>query len=442
VKRWIVLLLLLLAIIVIVAPGVVGRLAEKNIADNVAWADAEAPGVSVTTERFERGWFTSEGRHRVVFEDGTLHEAVDVYLPGSGAAMPALIITTRIDHGLVPLSSLARDAGTIVPGLASTVSTFQFDPGNGQLLEVPGTLYSKVALSGSSKSRFLLESGSLEHRDLRAEWQGADLVFVTDPSTGAFGVSGRTEPFSIAESSESVRFGAMTVSLEQVRSKYGFKTGSVAVELGGLDAQSAVSPFAIASLSLKAGNEIRGDRMHAHSVFSLADAAIPSIGSLDLATDLSIEGLDAASLGVITEAIQQAQDADDPELALQLLYPDIEDEVQDLLAAGGRIRFEQLDVTLPQGTLETRIDIEFAELAADIAFSWPAVLLAMTADIDVRIPAGLYEFATMMNPEVETLVAMGVLKRDGEYYLLAAQYAQGLLNVNGAPMPVPMPGVQ
>jgi hypothetical protein len=43
---------------------------------------------------------------------------------------------------------------------------------------------------------------------------------------------------------------------------------------------------------------------------------------------------------------------------------------------------------------------------------------------------------------VETLVAMGVLKRDGEYYLLAAQYAQGLLNVNGAPMPVPMPGVQ
>jgi uncharacterized protein YdgA (DUF945 family) len=157
---------------------------------------------------------------------------------------------------------------------------------------------------------------------------------------------------------------------------------------------------------------------------------------------LSIEGLDAASLGVITEAIQQAQDADDPELALQLLYPDIEDEVQDLLAAGGRIRFEQLDVTLPQGTLETRIDIEFAELGADIAFSWPAVLLAMTADIDVRIPAGLYEFATMMNPEVETLVAMGVLKRDGEYYLLAAQYAQGLLNVNGAPMPVPMPGVQ
>ena len=46
-----------------------------------------------------------------------------------------------------------------------------------------------------------------------------------------------------------------------------------------------------------------------------------------------------------------------------------------------------------------------------------------------------------MNPEAEALVAMGVLKRSGDDYVMDAEYAQGLLNVNGAPMPIPMPAM-
>ena len=34
---------------------------------------------------------------------------------------------------------------------------------------------------------------------------------------------------------------------------------------------------------------------------------------------------------------------------------------------------------------------------------------------------------------------MGLLVPDGDDYIMNAEYAQGLVNVNGAPMPIPMP---
>ena len=113
--------------------------------------------------------------------------------------------------------------------------------------------------------------------------------------------------------------------------------------------------------------------------------------------------------------------------------------VEKLVDAGGRVRFDQLDLRLPQGMVSTKLMIEFAEMDEDAAFSWSSVLLAMTASMDMRVPIQLYEFAQMMNPQAESLVAMGILKREGDDYVTVAVYAQGLLNVNGAPMPIPMP---
>jgi hypothetical protein len=36
---------------------------------------------------------------------------------------------------------------------------------------------------------------------------------------------------------------------------------------------------------------------------------------------------------------------------------------------------------------------------------------------------------------------LGLFQRDDDEYVMNAEYAQGLLNVNGAPMPIPMPGM-
>ena len=69
------------------------------------------------------------------------------------------------------------------------------------------------------------------------------------------------------------------------------------------------------------------------------------------------------------------------------------------------------------------------------------MLLKSKASLNVRVPAALYEVAAMMNPQANSLIAMGMLVRDGDDYVMAAEYEQGLVNVNGAPMPIPMPGM-
>ena len=65
----------------------------------------------------------------------------------------------------------------------------------------------------------------------------------------------------------------------------------------------------------------------------------------------------------------------------------------------------------------------------------------MTASADIRMPAELFDYISMMNPQAGSLVAMGILISDGDEVVMNAEYAQGLLNVNGAPMPIPMPGM-
>jgi hypothetical protein len=100
-----------------------------------------------------------------------------------------------------------------------------------------------------------------------------------------------------------------------------------------------------------------------------------------------------------------------------------------------------LDITLPQGTVETKIVIGVAEMDADTDFSWPSVLLKTTASVDVKVPVELFDLATSMNPQAGSLIAMGILQKDGDNYVMAAKYAQGLVTVNGAPMPIPIPGL-
>ena len=115
--------------------------------------------------------------------------------------------------------------------------------------------------------------------------------------------------------------------------------------------------------------------------------------------------------------------------------------MQKIVSAGAELRIDQLDVTLPQGKVTTKIVVNIPEDDSPADFAWSSVLLAMTASADVRMPATLFDLVAAMNPQAAGLVAMGILLQDGDDYVMNAEYAQGLLSVNGAPMPVPMPGM-
>ncbi|MGI9232428.1 MAG: YdgA family protein [Woeseiaceae bacterium] len=441
-KRWLVVLLVVLALIILVSPGIVGRLAEKNIEDGITWTEAESPGVTITTETFERGWFTSEGRHRVVLEGGQFREASEKYAAATGnAKLPSLIIDTRMDHGLLPVTSLGRDEGSLTPGLASTVSSFQVDPGNGETFEIPGALYSNVGLSGASDSRLLLEPGSYDHDGASLQWEGTDLRIQADPAARGRAVAGTIDAISLQGGDIDAGFTSLAITADQSATDYGFNIGSADIALRDLKFTSGDGSVSMARMGIKADSEIDDERVSGQSSFTVSKLTSPTGDVVDVEFQVSIADFDAQSLGVISAALKEVQGAGDPQVAMANLYPSIETDLQTLVRKGMEFNIDELKVSLPQGLVVTAVAIDVEELPADEAFSWPAVLLNMTAAIDLRLPVALFDTLATMSPEAGSLVAMGVLQKDGDDYVMEADYAQGLINVNGAPMPIPIPGM-
>lgn len=446
-NRWFIAALVTLALIVLVSPGIVGRLAEKSVEENLDLAASNNDDIVVTTESFERGWFTSEGRHRIELREGILSSVFtgDNDLYGS---FPALIVNTHIDHGLLPLTSLAREASSLKPGLASTVSTIALDPGDGEPIDLPGKVYSEVGLGGATTSRFVLEAGSRNIDGGTVEWQGADITVKTDPTSGVVSVDGSVRPWATIYTGgdhdrSSISFGDIRIKGQQKRSRYGFAVGSVKLNVGPARVASGFQPATgFQRLSIDAHSEIDGERVNSAAKLSITGIRDSDLGGIDIELDVILDGLDARAANRIAQAMDGIQGNPDPQGALAGLYPLIEADVQTLLASGLEIRFDQLDVALPDGELTTRFRFNLPRTDPTSDFSWPALLLALDASADVRLPVALFEMAEQMSPDVGMLVAMGVLKKDGDHYEMQAEYAQGLVTVNGAPMPIPLQALQ
>ncbi|MEX2494794.1 MAG: YdgA family protein [Woeseia sp.] len=441
-----VVVLVALALIILISPGIVGRLAEENLKMSLRWVESEGEDVRVVEESFRRGWFTAEGRHRIELERGELRSAV---LDFAGQAEgnrdnehPALIIDTRIDHGLVPLTSMARQSGSLLPALASTHSTLQLDPGDGNIVDIPGNVYSRVGLFGETASRYLAGPGTFDNDGQKAEWGAADIAVTANPSSGRVQWQGTVEGMSFVSGGDFAEVGSMRSSGDVAPGGFGFTVGSIELDIESLMLRQGQSPdngakARFEDLVLDARSEVDGDRVNANSTLKVAGIAVPGFGDAEINVDVAVSGLDGSSLRTIITALQDAAGRNGANVAL---YPQVNTDLQRLLAFGGELRINRLDFALPQGDLTTRMLVTLPETAADGRFSVPAMLLALTASADLRIPVALIEVVQAGNPQFGALVAMGFLKRDGDAYVLQAEYEKGLLTVNGAPMPIPLRG--
>ncbi len=445
-NRWFVAALITLALIVLVSPGIVGRIAEKSVEENLNFAASESDDVVVTTESFERGWFASEGRHRIETRDATLRSLLQG-ASGEYTQPPSLLLDTHIDHGLLPVSSMARDAGSLKPALASTVSTIKFDPGNGELIDIPGKIYSEIGLTGETAARFVLDVISRQIADTTLEMNGADITVLMNPANAAISVEGTVKPWSLRYKREGgalsgIEVGSVTIEGKWQTSNYGIAVGSIHLEMGGVDIDDGfVPPFGFQSLSLHASNEIDGGRVNATWKLDASGLSYQGSDEFGLSLDIVLNRLDAASAYKVARVLRNAQSSADPQAALADMYPLIEGDLQKLLTSGLEIRIDKFAVALPNGELTTNLRIDLPSSDPNAVFSWPALLLALDASADIRLPVALLEMAREMNPDVAMLVAMGALKKVGDFYEMKAEYAKGLVTVNGAPMPIPLPGL-
>lgn len=436
-KRWVVVLLVVLAAVVLVSPGIVGRLAERNLESNLEWAAQEAGATALTGGSFDRGWFTSEGTRRIEIRHPDLRSIVAAVadVRATADAPPVLVVTTRLDHGLIPVTSMARESGSLAPALASAVSTLALEPGNGETIEIPGTIVTRVGLTGTSTSHYRLDPGAFDDGSTRVEWQGADVTVRLDAGGSTVGFDAVIEPVDAAWPGEELAFGRIAFDGEQRKTQYGFNVGTVHAEIASLGGSG---DRGVGAMSLTTVSELAGERVNGRTTLGVDDLVVPGVGTVNIDADMAVDGLDAASLQAILAAIEQAQGAAAPEEALAAAYPAVEDDVRRLLAAGAALRVEQLDVGLPQGLVTSKLHVELPETDLS-AFTWAGALLALTATADIAVPVEAMDFVLTLNPQANALIAMGFLKKEGDAYRLQAKYAKGLLTVNGAPMPIPLP---
>ncbi len=438
-NRWFIAALLTLALLIIVSPGIVGRLAEKSLEDSLNFAASDSDDIVVTTESFARGWFTSEGRHRIALGEGSV---LALFAGSPANQIPSLIVETHVDHGLLPIASLSRDSGSLMPGLANTVSTMKLDLGDGELVELPGKIYSQVDLTGDITSRFLLESGSANAEDVMLEWSGADITVELNPSSGSVFFSGEVLPLSVLDEIWDLSIGGLTIDGQRHRSKFGFSVGATRLEIDSLSIKIGDNPeTSIGRLAVNANSEIEGDRVNATSKLQMSRVPNPTLGDVDVAVDIVLNGLDAPSFRNIGAAVRDTQPSTDPQDTFSGIYPLIQSDLQNLLTSGLELRIDKLDVTLPNSELTTKFHFTLPASDPNAVFSWPALLLALDASADVRLPIEIYQIIEAMTPDIGMLVAMGILKKNGDYYEMRAEYAKGLVTVNGVPMPIPIPAM-
>lgn len=432
VRKSIVAGLVILALIVLISPGLVGKLAERSVDEQLRWAAEESEEVVVEAESFTRGWFSSEGRHRVSI--GELARKTGLSDLGIGAGddePPTLVIDTRLDHGLIPVSSMSREDGSLMPGLGRAVSTLALDYGDGKLVELPGKVFSRVGLDGSLHSSYALEAGA---RDAFS-WGAANIEVDANAGRRSFAVDGRAESLAISGGEEAFSVRELDVAIDLQTVDAGFRVGDFDIALEALTVTPTggeeihVGPLQVSNSSALDGSDLNSTTRIDVSL----DGAEP-VGDVRWQAAIDVTGVDADAYGALSRRLDTLPESTAPQAALSLAG----DEFAALFAAGLGVDISLLDISMPQGTVRSAWNFRLPETERD-SFTWTGALLALEGKGTISIPIAVFEYAATLNPDLGAVLGMGFLKKSGDEYVMDAEYRKGLLTVNGAPMPVPLP---
>lgn len=437
-KKGVVALVVVLVLVVLVSPTVIGRLAEQGLNQSLDWAAQEQGDLVVTANAFDRGWFTSSGQHRVELLPGELYDSILTALaPAAVTALPVVLIDTRLDHGLIPVASLSREHGSLLPALGSAVSTLSVETEDGSALPLPGTYYSRVGLSGALESRFLLEPEGTDTDSGRIDWGGAEFLISADPAAGTVAVIGTLDSIAVESDEETMIVGKVAVDLDLVDSGFGFMVGPVNLSVDSLALIGPEDTMTAGPLNIESDSSVDAGRVDSALVFRVVNVPTPMGGNGGMDLVARIEKLDAALMGQLLARLEAARESDFDAVALAGL----EQDALQLLASGLELHFDQLDIASPFGQISSQLSAT-VDRSGGGDYTWASVLMDLDASAEISLPAALVDLATQINPDMHAAIGMGFIRKQGEFYVMKAAFKQGLLTVNGAPMPIPLSGLQ
>jgi uncharacterized protein YdgA (DUF945 family) len=437
VRKSIVALLVIAAIVILISPGIIGRIAEEFVDSNLQWAADESQDIVVTSERLDRGWFSSHGRHRIEIRDEEIRVALTTIAgrdPDDGD--PTLMIDTRIDHGLIPVTSVGRTEGSLAPGLGRGVSTLFIEFPDGETVPVPGTIYSTIGLNGALTANYIAEPGSLEADGSIASWGDTEIELSTDYRAESFNIDGVVDSLVVSDAGDTLRLGRTTFSGVQRPSPFGFSVGDFALDVASVVVESAgIETYRLGAVALSATSNTDRERVNGDFSLGIDALDLPGYGESGFELTMRFTGVDGAALGRMVQQLEEAGDQAQPEdlrLLLQIAF-------EKVLARGLELHIDRFDFELPQGPVALKMRFTVPESDSD-DFDLTSLLMTLDAEADLTASEGFVDYAMAMNPDAGAIIGMGYLRRNGDVYEMRAEYAKGLLTINGAPMPIPMGG--
>lgn len=421
VKKGFAALFIVLIIAVLISPGVIGRLAEQGVNDSLEWIDSKNPGFAISASEFERGWFTSAGQHRIRLVASDL---------------PVLLVDTRIDHGLLPVSSLSREKGSLMPGLGSAISRLSLEHSDGSIEALPITMYTTVGLTGALRSQLVVLADGVNAADNRIDWGASEFLLTSSPVNQSFSVRGAFSSLAIKSDVDTAIVGEIDVDLALAATPYGYMVGAVHVALDSIAIVEAEETMLVGPIAFDSDSSLNGDRVSGDLAVNVENAPLAMGGNGGVQLVARLEDADAAQLGATIRSIDAMQTVTDyaEELA------QLEDDVLKLLAGGLQLHFDQLDILSPYGQFSSRASATL-EPSDHADYSWATAATLLTGSADLSLPKALVNMATQANPDLHGVIGMGYLRKRGEFYLMEASFADSVLTVNGAPTPIPLPGL-
>lgn len=431
-KKSVVALILVAVLVIIVSPGIIGKLAEQSVDDNLNWAAAESGDLVVTSSSFDRGWFSSQGEHRIELAEGQLRTALmSAAGPGDNDTMPVLLISTHLDHGLIPVSSMSRDEGSLAPGLGSAVSTLSVEYGDGEVVDLPGKIYSKVSLTGALLSRYAVDAGSKIVEDGEITWQASTVNIKASSDSGEVDFDGDIGALTFGNRQQLVAIDGVNFRGNQRSTSHGFNVGDIEFAMGPMSVNAGdIAVGGNKGIKVLAKSEVDNDTLSGDTHFEISAQQIPGVGDLSIIGDVTLDAINATAVGALDRRLKASAD---PQHAIL----NADTELKNLVAGGFDIGIERLDFALPMGTIETRMTVLVPE-SDPASFEWTSLLLAAEATFNVTIPEALVQMATSMDPQMGAVIGMGYLTKNGDVYRMDADLKKGLLTINGAPVPLPL----
>jgi hypothetical protein len=475
-RKAILFLSVVLILLATAGPLLTGRLAERQFRDGVALlaASPEAAqlGLQPIQESYERGWFSTVSATRVVVLEGPVMRLLQRYIGNAEFAdEPAFLVRNVIHHG--PLTGLLKPA---LARIESAVFVDGLAPGPAQ---VPLQLETLIGLGGGTAVRWQIADGNVRGEARGAAWLGArgsaDFTnrgaldgFSIDAAELSIGDDGRHMLLTMNEA-------ALTGDLDEQTAASGLPTGRYTLTAASGLLASVVSPDEAAGGSPAGAPLLEFRDARISSEASIRDSMLDTTIDLDMpvlsgneGTSISLDGLIAIG-GLDAGAVRALQAAAseravrESRLQFELGAPPAEDDprlvairtdyttrtapaLRTLIARGGESAW---DVTIgtPDGDLDLDLFIEVP--ATSVATTMPprdavaAALQQASGKIRLVVPQSVVDNTIASNPaakqQFDALRGMGFVLKEADAYVMDALYDDGMLSLNGVPMPLSPP---